>query len=85
MPGLSQHGSRAVAGRIGGLTTASKHDPLTYTSRARAVFLASFVAEVDPGGVLPPAERDRRAIAARRAHMVRLAHRSAQARSRKPR
>ncbi|HSW41270.1 MAG TPA: hypothetical protein VLM76_02040 [Patescibacteria group bacterium] len=74
--------SRAAAGRLGGLTTASRNDPKTYTSKARRTFLDNFAAEVDPEGVLPPEERDRRAVAARKLHMARLALRSSRARAR---
>lgn len=72
---------RVLAGRIGGLTTASRNDPMAYTSAARAAFADSFAREVDPEGVLPPGERDRRAMAAKKAHMVRLALRSSQVRA----
>ena len=68
---------RADAGRIGGLTTASRHDARELTKPATAGFLARFEREVDPDGVLPREERQRRALAARRAHMRRLAMRSA--------
>ncbi|MEI7743078.1 MAG: hypothetical protein WCK58_04915 [Chloroflexota bacterium] len=50
------------------------------TRPARAAFAARFEREVDPGGVLEPAERRRRAEAAMRSHMLRLAARSAAAR-----
>ena len=80
-PKLSRQ--RAAAGRIGGLVTASRHDSREQTRRASAAFLARFEREVDPDGALPAAERQRRALAARRAHMARLALASARARSRK--
>ena len=72
---------RVVAGRLGGLTTASRNDPLAYTAKARLAFLAGFAALVDPEGALPPDERERRAVAARRAHMTRLALASSKARA----
>jgi hypothetical protein len=50
------------------------------TAPARAALVSKFEREVDPGGVLPPAERARRAEHARKAHFIRLALRSAQAR-----
>ncbi len=50
------------------------------TAPARAALLSKFEREVDPGGVLPPAERALRAEHARKAHFSRLALRSAQAR-----
>ena len=43
------------------------------TAPARAAFLAKFELEVDPEGRLDPDERRRRAVTARKAHMVRLA------------
>jgi hypothetical protein len=40
---------------------------------ARAGFRRKFLLAVDPDGMLDPAERERRATAAMRAHMTRLA------------
>jgi hypothetical protein len=70
----------ALRGRIGGLTTHSRHDSREITRAARERFLTSFIDQVDPERTLPEAERLRRAEAARRAHMARLAHASAKAR-----
>jgi hypothetical protein len=70
----------ALRGRIGAYTTHSRHDPHALTANARAAFLASFEAQVDPDGTLPDAERRRRAEAARRAHYARMALKSAEAR-----
>ncbi|MFA1538015.1 hypothetical protein [Actinomadura monticuli] len=50
------------------------------TRPARDAFLARFEREVDPEGVLPAEERRERAELAKRAYMLRLAKRSAQAR-----
>jgi hypothetical protein len=61
----------------------SRHHPREGTAAARRGFLARFEREVDPYGVLPPAERLRRAKCARQAYMERLAFRSAQARRRR--
>ena len=72
----------ALRGRIGAFRLHAAHDPRKTTAHARAVFLARFEAEVDPDGVLDPCERQRRALAARRAYFARLALRSAQARRR---
>lgn len=55
-------------------------DPSEATRPAREAYLARFEAEVDPDGKLSPAERRRRAEHARKAHMQRLALRSAKAR-----
>lgn len=50
------------------------------TAAARRAALARFEAQVDPDGQLDPAERQARAQHARRAHMSRIALKSAQAR-----
>ena len=50
------------------------------TENARRAFLDRFEREVDPDGLLSVEERRRRADHARRAHMLRLALWSAQAR-----
>jgi hypothetical protein len=83
-PKLDPH-LMALRGRIGGHVTHSRHSTLQTTARARAAFLASFETAVDPDGVLPTAERLRRAQAARRAHMARLAYASARARAKRGR
>jgi hypothetical protein len=54
---------------------------LTNTKPARAAFLARFEREVDSESKLSPAERARRAEAARKAYFIRLALRSSQVRS----
>jgi hypothetical protein len=55
------------------------------TATARASFLERFEREVDPLGVLEPAERTRRAMAARRSYFARLSLKSSQARAAKRR
>ncbi len=70
----------ALIGRIGGLVTQSRHDAREFTAPARRAFLRRFEEAVDPSGVLPAEERERRAQLARRAHMSRLALASAEAR-----
>jgi hypothetical protein len=70
--------SRAAAYRLH-----ATHDPKETTKKARAAFATRFEREVDPDGLLPPAERARRAEAARRAYFTRLALRSSQARRRR--
>lgn len=69
--------SMAVIGRLGGLATSARHDPKTTTASARAAFMTRFEREVDPEAALPIEERERRAVAARRAHFVRMSMRSA--------
>lgn len=75
----TQH--HALAGRIGGLVKSSRYPPHELTAKARAAFLSRFLAQVDeaqPG--LPEGERQRRARALLKAHMAKLAHRSAKVR-----
>ncbi len=55
-------------------------DPTSATAPARSAFNARFDREVDPDGVLPAAERARRAEYAKKAYMARLAYLSAKAR-----
>lgn len=70
----------ALRGRIGGLALSASRDPHEYTAAARCAFLARFEQQVDPDGILLPYERQRRALAARRAHFARLALKSAKVR-----
>jgi hypothetical protein len=72
--------TRAAAGLIGALVQQSRHDPREYTAAGRAKFLERFVEQVDPNRELPELERARRAEAARKAYMRRLALRSAEIR-----
>ncbi len=58
-------------------------DPRAHTAPARDAFMGRFEREVDPGGLLPPAERARRAGHARSAYFARLALASSKARTRK--
>ena len=62
----------------------AQNDSCKLTAPARAAFLSSFERQVDPDGLLPPAERRRRADQARKAHFTRLALLSAQARRKRP-
>ncbi len=76
---------RRLRGRLGGLTTAARHDGFEQTVPARAGFLQKFIDAVDPERLLGEEERTRRAEAALRLHMAKLAWLSAQARGRKRR
>ena len=67
----------SLRGRIGGFSKAAKHPPDTLTAAARRGFMAQFT-PTDPD--LDDGERQRRAEAALRAHMARLARKSALAR-----
>ena len=71
----------ALRGRIGAYVLHSRRDPVETTQAARTAFLRKFESLVDPDCVLPEVERLRRAEAARRAHMARLALASVKARS----
>lgn len=73
----SQRGLRA---RMAAYAMHARNDGQQVTASARQAFLDRFEREVDPDGVLPVEERQRRADHARRAHMTRLALRSAQTR-----
>jgi hypothetical protein len=72
--------SRELRGRLGGLALHSRHDSKEHLAPARRGFLARFELEVDPDGVLPIEERLKRAERARKAYMLRLAVKSADAR-----
>jgi hypothetical protein len=58
----------------------SREDPAENAARGNAGLMRRFEREVDPGGVLAPEERQRRAVAARRAYFLGLAIKSAEAR-----
>jgi truncated hemoglobin YjbI len=73
---------RSLRGRAGAYAQHAKHDVHETTAAARDAWLKSFEDAVDPEGTLPPAERHRRAIAARKSHMAVLALKSAKARRR---
>lgn len=59
---------------------ANTNDRTARTQPGRDAFLERFEREVDPDGLLDPAERTKRAESARKAHMKRLAFASAKAR-----
>ena len=68
---------RTIAARIGGLSLRAQRDPLEYTKAARQAAFHRFEVEVDPHRELSADERGKRANAARRAYMQRLALRRA--------
>lgn len=73
---------RSLRASIAAHAMHARHDSLEITANARAAFLTRFLREVDeasPG--LPEAERLRRAEHLLRAHMKKLALRSARARA----
>lgn len=67
-------------GRMGALAQQALHDTRVTSEPGRSTFLKGFEKRVDPAEELPPEERARRAKAALRLHMTRLALRSAEAR-----
>lgn len=67
--------------RVGGLTVQARYGGAV-AARARKGLAAKFEREADPDGVLPEAERQRRAALLMRAHMLRLSSKSAAARRR---
>ena len=73
---------RALRSRLAAYSLHAQRDSKETTQAARAAFLNRFEREVDPDDSLPPAERARRARAALRAHMTRLALAPSRARSR---
>jgi hypothetical protein len=81
MPATPQE--RSLNARAASLARwAGEPDWTAATLPARRAFDRRFEIEVDPKGVLPAADRARRAAAARRAYFTRLALKSAQARRR---
>jgi hypothetical protein len=58
----------------------AQRDPKETTKAARDSFMARFERQVDPDILLPPAKRQRRAEAAKKAYFLKLALKSARAR-----
>ncbi|BCB79134.1 hypothetical protein GCM10022251_19590 [Phytohabitans flavus] len=72
---------RALIARLAAHTKwAGTEDRTAATAAARAAFVDHFEREVDPDGVLDPAERAARAASAKKAFYTRMALRSAQVR-----
>jgi hypothetical protein len=78
--GLSPTERKLVAELAAHESWARTPDRSARTRNARAKFDERFEREVDPEGVLPPAERAKRAESARKAYFARLAFKSAKAR-----
>lgn len=73
-----------IAGRIGAYESWSRtEDRTARTAKARTAAEDRFEKQVDPEGKLMPAERAKRAQAARKAHFQRMALASAKARRKK--
>jgi hypothetical protein len=79
---LNESERRMRASIASNTSCANTSDFSERTAAARASFLSRFEKEVDPEGVLPEADRVRRAEHLRKAYFQRLALRSAQARRR---
>jgi hypothetical protein len=77
-------GDRALIARIAAHSKLAKaEDPAALTAAARDAFMARFERQVDPTGVLDPADRAVRAAHARTAYMTKLSLRAVQARRRR--
>ncbi len=76
---------RVLRSRMAAYKLHSMRDARETTKAARAAFEDRFSREVDPDGILAPAERARRAAAARKAYFTRLSYLSAKARKAKRR
>lgn len=76
--------TRRLAAQVAAHTRwAHTADRQAATAPARTAFADRFERQVDPDGVLSPAERAKRAESAKKAHMLRLAALSAAARKRR--
>lgn len=74
---------RSLRARLAAHTSwANTENPTQRTAAGRRAFLEKFEREVDPDGILTPAERSRRAESARKAYFAGLALKSATARRR---
>ena len=82
MPAESRSPLHAAAAHM---SWAKCPDRTARTANARKGLLEKFEREVDPEGILPPAERAKRAESARKAFYLNLAAKSAAARSRRKR
>jgi len=71
---------RTLRARLAAYALHSQVDSREHLKPARRGFIERFERQVDPDGVLAPAERQRRATAALKAHMTTLALKSAKAR-----
>jgi hypothetical protein len=75
---------RSLRGQIAAHESWSRtEDRTARTAKAHQALEDKFLRQVDPDGLLPPAERAKRAANARQAHYARMALKSAQARRRK--
>ncbi|PWW24922.1 hypothetical protein JD79_04114 [Geodermatophilus normandii] len=84
MPARRPEDRSVIASIAAHSSWANTADPAARTANARRAFRDRFEREADPDGVLPPAERARRAEHLRKAHFKRLALKSAQVRRQTP-
>jgi hypothetical protein len=77
---MAEHDLLSLRGRLGIQARLARENTTDMTRAARSAAQARFAMQVDPNHELPAAERSRRAYAAQRAHMARLAIASAKAR-----
>ena len=73
-------GERTLRARAAAYEMHAKHGSQKAAIKGQAALLAKFERQVDPDRLLPPEERQHRALNARRAHMARLALASARSR-----
>lgn len=71
---------RSLRARAAAYRLHSLYDSRELTAKARAAFQDRFTRQVDPDGLLPEPERQRRAECARKAYYANLAAKSAKAR-----
>ncbi len=74
---------RSLRARMAAYALHATHDPRQTTKAARAAFADRFERQVDPDRRLSPAERRRRAEAAKKAYFTALALKSSRARQRR--
>jgi hypothetical protein len=71
---------RSLRARLAVLARWSNEDPSEQMKIARSKFDERFYHQVDPDSLLPPEERERRAMAARKAYFTALAYKRSRAR-----
>jgi len=71
---------RSARARLAAWAMHARNDASETTRNARTSFLARFERQVDPDGLLTPAERQRRAMHARRLYFARLSRAGVKAR-----
>jgi hypothetical protein len=80
LPETLSPSERSLRARLAAQTMHAQNDSRVTSAPARAAAEKRFLDLVDPGRVLPEAERLRRAECAKKAHFTRMAYLSARAR-----